>query len=54
MLLEVSARLSGDEFTFVLDDRGRVDDAAHATQKILDVFASRFIFSVESCSWPRV
>ncbi len=36
------ARLSGDEFTFVLADIGHVDDVARVAQKILDVFAHPF------------
>ena len=36
------ARLSGDEFTFVLADIGHVDDVARVAQKILDVFTNPF------------
>jgi len=39
---DTAARLSGDEFTFVLADLGHVDDAARIAQKILDVFARPF------------
>jgi diguanylate cyclase (GGDEF)-like protein/PAS domain S-box-containing protein len=39
---DTAARLSGDEFTFVLTDMGHVDDAARVAQKILDVFAQPF------------
>jgi diguanylate cyclase (GGDEF)-like protein/PAS domain S-box-containing protein len=36
------ARLSGDEFAFVLADMGHVDDAHFVAQKILDVFRQPF------------
>ncbi len=39
---DTAARLSGDEFTFVLADMGHVDDAARVAQKILEVFAKPF------------
>lgn len=39
---DTAARLSGDEFTFVLADMGHVDDAARVAQKILDAFAAPF------------
>ncbi|MHB8473549.1 MAG: putative bifunctional diguanylate cyclase/phosphodiesterase [Gammaproteobacteria bacterium] len=39
---DTAARLSGDEFTFVLADMGHVDDAARVAQKILDIFAAPF------------
>jgi len=39
---DTAARLSGDEFTFVLSDMVHVDDAARVAQKILDVFAQPF------------
>ena len=39
---DTAARLSGDEFTFVLADMGHVDDAARVAQKILDIFAQPF------------
>jgi diguanylate cyclase (GGDEF)-like protein/PAS domain S-box-containing protein len=39
---DTAARLSGDEFTFVLAGMGHVDDAARVAQKILDIFAQPF------------
>ncbi len=39
---DTAARLSGDEFTFVLADLGHVDDAARVAQKILDTFVKPF------------
>ena len=39
------ARLSGDEFTVILADMAKVEDAAHLAQKILDGFAAPFQLS---------
>ncbi len=39
---DTAARLSGDEFTFVLTGMTHVDDAARVAQKILDIFTKPF------------